>query len=46
MACNSCKSKKPVERVKWTIITVGLFITATAIYGTVQLLKNIMSFFN
>ena len=43
MACNSCKSENGVDKVKWTVLLLGVYVLGAAIYGTVEIVKNILT---
>jgi hypothetical protein len=45
MACKSCKSDKPIKNVQLGVIILGLYFFSAAIYGTVEIVKDIISFF-
>lgn len=45
MACSSCKSQSPVNNVKWGVFIFGIYIFASSIYGTVELVKKLISLF-
>jgi hypothetical protein len=40
--CKSCKSKNPISKPK-NLIFLGGFILFTSIYGTIELVKHIVS---
>lgn len=41
--CSSCK--KPLVTVESKILLLSLYIAGTSIYGTIELIKKIISFF-
>jgi hypothetical protein len=41
--CSSCKKNPAKFKAKASI--VGIFILATSIYGTVEIVKNILNYF-
>jgi len=45
MACQSCKSKNSVKNVQKWVIIFGLYFFGAAVYGTVEIIKNIIEFF-
>lgn len=42
MSCNSCKSKNGVNNVKWGVIILGFYLLGSSIYGTIEIVKNII----
>lgn len=42
MSCSSCKSKEGVNQVKWGVMVLGFYIVGAAIYGTVEIVKNLI----
>lgn len=44
MSCESCKSDVPVKNVQWGVIIFGIYFLGAAIYGTIQIVKDIMEF--
>ena len=42
--CKTCKQKGP-SNVQYGIIILGFYILSTAIYGTIEIIKNIIEFF-
>lgn len=42
MSCESCKSDGPVKNVQWGVIIFGLYFLGAAIYGTIQIVKDII----
>ena len=45
MACASCKSDRPVNKVKWMVIILGFYVFFATIYGTIEIFKNLIEFF-
>ena len=45
MSCESCKSEKPIKKIQWGLFIFGTYLFGAAIYGTIQLVKNLMVFF-
>lgn len=45
MACSSCKSDRPVNKVKWVVILGGSYVLFATIYGTIEIFKNLIEFF-
>lgn len=45
MSCKSCKSDGPIKNVQWGIIIFGFYFLGAAVYGTVQIVKDIIEFF-
>jgi len=43
MSCESCKSDKGVKDVQWGVFIFGIYLFGAAIYGTIELFKNLMS---
>ena len=44
MACNECK-KKGVSKNQIGIMIFGFYLLGSAIYGTIQIFKHLMSLF-
>lgn len=42
MSCQSCKSDGPIKNVQWGIIILGFYFLGAAIYGTIQIVKDII----
>ncbi len=45
MACSSCKSNRPINRVKWGVLILGSYIVFSSVYGTIEIFKIIIEFF-
>ena len=45
MACQSCKSDGPVKNVQWGLFIFGTYIFGAAIYGTIEIVKNLIEYF-
>lgn len=45
MSCSSCKSKEGVNKVQWGVMIAGLYMVGTSIYGTIELVKKLISLF-
>lgn len=45
MSCSTCKSDRPVNRVKWVVIISGLYILVATIYGTIEIFNKLVEFF-
>jgi len=43
--CSRCK-KTPVSKSQIITIVAGMYILATSIYGTIQLVKLVVNYFN
>lgn len=40
--CNSCK-KKGLNKKEWIGVSIGLYMLATSIYGTIHFIKHLMN---
>lgn len=45
MSCSSCKSNSGVNNVKWGVMILGAYMLGSSIYGTIELIKNIIEYF-
>lgn len=45
MSCSNCKSNNQVNNVKWSVLILGFYILVTSIYGTLQIVKNLIDYF-
>jgi len=43
MSCESCKSDGPIKKIQWGVFIFGTYLFGAAIYGTIELVKNLIA---